>query len=330
MARRNVFIVFAVLLMQFVSCNIFAQQALVEWVQAPLGQVPPIASYSLNYYPKEDVKKQDTTFESFYNNVVGVLPLINDSNKDLAILGLFTYRNITSKAFLPASGVEIPEKLYDLNIGPLYRYKFSNDWTMGVSLLFGSSSDKLFHSLKEDTIRFDAYLEVPAKENNNWLFYVDYYNNRDYWNGYPVPGAGYWYKPSDKFQAVIGLPIFYVEYLPFDKTKFEFTYIATTYILTNLSYDITSSLKVYGEFEWNDELYARADREKDKDRLFYYEKILGAGIHWQVAKYFGVDLSGGYAFDRNMFEAKKSADGDDNKFDIENGAFVGIRAGLPF
>lgn len=331
MKNRQIALLFAIsTFFVLISPALFAQEELLAWVNAPLGGLPPMGAYSISYYSDKDVKNQDTSLRLIEHNLWGFVPLLNKPDKDLAIFGPFEIKNIETDAILPTSGVKLPDNLYDLSFGPAYRCQFKNGWIGGIAFLFGSASDKPFHSKDELSYRLDAYVKIPTVNNNAWIFFVDYFNNREYLRNIPIPGAAYLYQPSDKLMAVIGLPVATLQYEPLDNLTLNLTYIMVTSVHARVSYNLTTSLSVFGAFDWNDELYARADREREKDRIFYYEKLLSAGIHWQAFKYVGIDLSGGYVFDRFFFEGEEYNDKDDNSINIKNGPFVSLHVGIPF
>lgn len=307
-----------------------AQEELVEWVRAPMGKLPPIAAYNLTYYDKKDVKNQSASMEMYLHEAGGLAPVVNREDMDLGIAADFSDRYSKTSALLPRDSAKLPENLYDLKVGPFFRKQLDNGWTTGAALMVGSASDKMFHSWDEFAFRGDAYVKIPAKGEDSWLMYVDYNNNRYYWRGYPVPGAGYWYKPSEKFEAIIGLPLAYVEIKPFAKTTLKASYTAIDTVYAKASYELTPSLSVYGLFNWDNETYARANRSVRDDRLVYSEKKLAAGLHWQFMKYAGMKVAGGYAFGRYFYEEKRFDNRKENKIDIKDGPFIEAHIGVPF
>jgi hypothetical protein len=328
--KKNIFKL-AIAFFLFNSYPVFAQNEILTWFEAPLGELPPIGTYKLSYYTEQDVKQQDTSLSLFQHNLLGLAPLANKTNmSDLAVLGTFEMKDMKTNAFLGNTGIRLPNELYNLRFGPAYRYKFKNGWTAGIGVILGSASDKLFHSKNELSLQSDIFVRIPAAEDNSWVFFIDYNTNREFWRNIPIPGAAYWFKSSDKFQAMIGAPVASIKFKPFERLTCEATYIMVRDIEAKISYDIASQFYIYGGFNWNNELYARADRERNQDRIFYYEKLLLAGAHWQAFKYIGIDLTAGYSFDRFFFEGEKYDNKDDNETEIENGPFVTLRAGFPF
>ena len=87
---------------------------------------------------------------------------------------------------------------------------------------------------------------------------------------------------------------------------------------------------VFGEFNWRNERYFRADRTDDDDRLFYYEKNVNGGVRVNFLKHLSLELSGGWAFDRFYFEGEDYDDRDDNRIDVENGPFAKAMVSVRF
>lgn len=320
--------IFAVVFFCFCR-NTMAQDELLTWFEAPLGVIPPMAAYKFSYYDERNVKGQDTSLRQLSHYAFGLVPLVNKDDKDIVFLGMFDMDDIGTGAFLPDTIIPLPDKLYSLSFGPACRYQFHNGWTGGIALLLGSASDKLFHSKDELSFRTDAYLKIPAKDNNAWIILVDYYTDREYLRNIPIAGGGYWYEPSEKLQALFGLPVAAIRYTPSDNFKFEATYIMVTDVHIKATYTLSPSLFIYGAFDWNNELYARAEREKSKDRLFYYEKLIYAGVKIKPFKYLSVNLYGGYSFDRSFFEGESYDESGKNSLDTENGPFAGISVSAP-
>jgi hypothetical protein len=333
MKKTKLYLGFAALF--FVICasapEAFAQREIIQWIRAPLGKLPPIALYNMRYYGKENAEGQNASLGMWEQSAAAALPIINQPDQDLAVATFFSQRHLNTDAILPERDVRLPENLYNLLAGPLYRREFASGWIGGASLLLGSTSDKLFNSEHELTVHADIYARVPAKDENSWLFYVDVDNNRSFLRVYPiVPGAGYWYKPSKDLEMLIGAPAMYLNFAPSANTEIKLMYIVTTDVHAKISYNLTERLKLYGVFDWDNEVFARAGRETRRDKLCYYEKTLSAGLHWQVLKYAGVDLTGGYAFDRFFYEAKDYSHRGTDKVDFKDGPFVQIHVGVPF
>ena len=75
-----------------------------------------------------------------------------------------------------------------------------------------------------------------------------------------------------------------------------------------VTYEVLRPLRVYAGFDWDNDWYLRADRQRTSHRLFYYEKRLTGGIRFDL-KHVGFEVSGGYAFDRFYFEGRRIPEG---------------------
>ena len=82
----------------------------------------------------------------------------------------------------------------------------------------------------------------------------------------------------------------------------EFAYALLTTIHARASYQLCGPLECYAGFDWSNENYQLAERPEDRDRFYYYEKRLSAGLQWKVYEQIALDLSSGYCFDRYYFQ----------------------------
>ena len=159
---------------------------------------------------------------------------------------------------------------------------------------------------------------------------MNYSKTREFLPNVPLPGVGYWYEPSDQARLVVGIPFAFLNLRPTKEVSFSFSYFIVRSVRARVTYSPLGFLRLYGNFEWRNESYYRAERQDDKDRLFYYEKALSGGIQVSVHRQVSLDLSGGYAFDRFYFEGRDYEDRDQNRVSIGNGPFVALRAGARF
>jgi hypothetical protein len=308
----------------------FAQEEILTWSNAPIGKMFPMGAYQLSYYPSSDIKDQESDLSMFQHKAWGIIPIMKNEESDFEFIGFFDCKNMDTEAIFPATGIKLPDNLYSINIGPSYRRQFANGWTGGALFMVGSASDKLFHSKHEISLRGDLFLKVPTTEKNAWLFFLDYSNRREFLQQIPIPGAAYWYEPSKTFRAIIGAPISAIRYKPFDSLTLEASYFFIRTVSATATYEMNKKLSLYGTFDWNNELYLRAERENNRHRLFYYDKTLSAGLKFKPWQYVTIDISGGYSFDRFFFEAKEYDNRNDNKIDIGNGPFASAKVGIPF
>src|SRR5207253_1235942 len=91
------------------------------------------------------------------------------------------------------------------------------------------------------------------------------------------------------------------------------------------TYRLSDRFRIYGGFDWANESYFLADRERVNDRFFYYDKRLTCGVRVLPMKRIEVDLSGGYVFDRFYFEGAQYSDNHHNRVEVGDGPFIALQ-----
>jgi hypothetical protein len=294
-----------------------------------LGELRARSDYRFTFYPEERVARQPTTLRLFEHRVSLFTPIVQNSRDELALSASARLEDYDTRAVFPLTGDRLPTELWDLKAGPNYRHRFDNGWIGGAVLSVGSASDKPFASEHELIVQGSAFLRVPRGERDAWMFMLNYSNVSEFLGGIPLPGLAYVYSPSDRFTAVIGLPFASVEAKPLDKLTLQVTYTALRKVRARATYEVFRPLRVYAGFDWDHDMYLRADRRDTDDRLFYYEKRWTGGARFDL-RHVGVDVSGGYAFDRFFFEGDSYGDRHRNRFDVHAGPFVVGRLNLRF
>jgi hypothetical protein len=293
-----------------------------------LGELAARSDYRLTFYPEQRVAGQPTTLELLEHRVSFFVPVVQTSRDELALSASARLEDYDTRAVLPRTGERWPTELWDVKAGPAYRHAFDNGWIGGAVLSIGSASDKPFASGDELIVQGSAFLRVPRGERDAWLFMLNYSNVSEF-GGIPLPGLAYIYSPSEEFTAIIGLPFASVEYKPVDKLTLQATYQALRKVRLRATYEVFRPLRVWVGFDWDHDMYLRADRRDTDDRLFYYEKRWSGGARFDL-RHVGFELSGGYAFDRFFFEGDGYSDRHRNRFDVHAGPFVVGRISVRF
>jgi hypothetical protein len=312
--------IFAAALPVLVPATAVAQA---QWLSPTLGEIQIRADIRETYYPNERVRQQGTELKIFEERGGLSFPIWQNATDELSFSGSVRYQDLDTgdtPAILPGSHEQLPGDLWEIKFGPTYRHKFENGWIAGMNVEVGSSSNRPFHSIDEVTARATAFLRVPQGERNAWIFTLNYTNYSEYFSGFPVPGIDFLYSPNDNFTLVVGFPFTYLEWKPFEKLTLQVSYRPVRTVIAKVTYEIFQPLRVWAGFDWDDDSYLRANRNRTNDRLFYYEKRLTGGIRFDL-RHAGFEVSGGYAFDR-FYEAAKYSDRNDNRIDIHSGPFV--------
>jgi hypothetical protein len=307
-----------------------AQEAeLLQWVEPTLGRVLPRASvrYTLGSDERVAGQRVDFGFEQQALTLTG--PLAQRATDELTAFTRARHQDVDTRARFPDTGGRFPDELWDVRFGLAYRHRFENAWIAGLSLTLGSASDEPFASADELTVRVAALLRVPSRERHAWLVSLFYANDQEVLGGVPVPGLAYYYHPSDRFTAVVGVPFTSVEYRPVPEATLEASYFPLRRVRARATYRVFRPVRIFVGFDWDNESYFLADRRDEDDRLFYYEKRVLAGGRFDL-RYVGFEVTGGYVFDRFYFVGERYSDRRDDRLDIDAGPFVAVRIDIRF
>jgi hypothetical protein len=306
-----------------------AQGELLQWVDPTLGKLMGRSDYRVTFYSTERVKNQDTELGLTQHNFTFVTPLFQNSTDEWSVTARLRYQNYDTAAVLPDSGQRLPQELWDARAGLSYRHKFLNQWTLGGNVTVGSASDKPFHSEDELVVRAIGLLRIPSGERDAWLLSLSYTSDGEIFGirHVPVPGLAYFYNPNDSFKAVIGLPFTSVEYKPFPALTLEASYLPPRTGRARATYVVFAPLRIFVGFDADHDSYFLANRGDPDDQLFYYEKRVTGGIRFDL-RHVGIEVTGGYAFDRLYFEGERYSERNENRFNVESGTFIAVRLGF--
>jgi hypothetical protein len=307
-----------------------AQAELQMWLNPEMGKQTPRADYRYTFYPERKVEDQDTHFAMTEQRVTLFTPLYQDSKDEWGLAAKALYQDIDTHARFPKAGGAFPSELWDISAGLSYRHKFDNDWTGGLALTFGSSSDEPFNTFEEMYIHAVAMVRVPSGERNSWIFTLIYASDEQiFGQKLPIPGIAYGWNPSDKFQALIGFPFSMIRYKPFENLTLDAEYYPFWTVRTRATWEIFRPLRAYAGFQWDSDHFYRADRGDPDDKIFYREMRVYAGIRFDL-RYVGVEVTGGYAFNRFYFEGEGYSDRFSNRIDIGAAPFIVGKLNLRF
>jgi hypothetical protein len=303
-----------------------AQAELLQWVDPTLGKMMGRADYRIQFYSDERVEGQPTRLDLTQHNFTLVTPLFQNSTDEFAMSARLRYQDYDTEARLPDSGQRLPNELWDARAGLSYRHKFANEWILGGSLTAGSASDKPFHSEDELIVHASALLRVPSGQRNAWLYSLTYASDVEIFHmrHIPIPGVAYLYSPSDSFKAVIGFPFTSVEYKPFESVTLEASYFPVRTVRARATWAIFRPLRVFVGFDADHDNYYLADRGDKNDQLFYYEKRITGGMRFDL-RHVGIEVTGGYVFDRFYFEGERYSERNENRFNVNDGTFISGR-----
>ena len=272
-----------------------------------------------NYAPRQSVRNSPESLSA--NSIGGQVgaPLQIYTDGIWLATASFKTTELSTNAVLPVSGTPIPERLWDIRTGMFFTRKLRNEWTVGGLFNFGSASDAPYNSVDELTFTSIGFINIPARDRDTWDFSFFYSPTSQL--AFPIPGLAYHWRPNNQFEAQIGLPASVV-YAPNESFVFRARYTPLTDVLVEMRQAIDRDWGFFARYQVMNENYFLAGRS-DRDLLFtQFEQQVVAGINFNFANGFTLDLSAGYLFDRRFFL--------DTDFDLNSPDLIKVESGANF
>jgi hypothetical protein len=287
-----------------------------------LGGDAGAPGYKALWLPNQPVTNQAAHLEMEQQDLSLAVPIWKSGPDGLMFSTRVRWETFQTDVILPDSGRPFPADLWNVSFGTTYFHRFDSGNVGGVSVNLGSASDQPFHSFQEDTASVSGFLRVPQGEHNAWLFLL-FFSTNGQLADIPIPGVAYFYAPSDVFQATIGFPFATIKYHPQENWRFELSYALITSVHARAIYQPLSWLDCYAGYDWLNESYLLVDRPEEKDRFYYYEMRVSAGVKFKLPMHASLDISAGYAFDRYYYEGTGfSLTGGVDRVDVGAGPYV--------
>jgi hypothetical protein len=288
-----------------------------------VGNMPFRASLGFSWLPAEPVHYQPTSLTEYREDFAASAPVWQNDRNEWSVSANVRAEEFNTGAILVNTQQSFPDQLVDVRFGTAYRHQFDNDWIAGVGGTFGSASNEPFHSINELTAGFNAFLRILQGDYNAWLFAINYSTNSQI--NVPIPGVAYLWVPSSYFQAVVGFPFASVNYRSTDDLTLSASYALLTTFHARATYRVTKPVRVYAALDFDNESYFLVPREDDRDRFFYYDKRVSAGVQYVLAPQATLDFSAGYEFQRLYFQGQSLSDRDFDRVEVEGGAYLALK-----
>ncbi len=270
------------------------------------------------YLPNKDVENGRDETQVFERGGTVNQKIFTDGNNDFSVGA--RYRELDLAASSP-----ILRDYYNHQLNLSYKRTLPDDLFWMTSISYGSASDRPFKSHKDNTLGA-TYIQ---KFNPRWFGVLNYSNNRSFLNNIPLPGFFFVKEMSRDKALVFGFPfLFWLR--PLGK-RWSLRYFG----LMPWSHKLRIFYKAgvfspYVGFEQGPQSFFRHDRKESQERVFWFERRLSAGMEGSLSKHVRLDLSGGFAFDRQFFEAKNYSDKKDDVSNLEKAWFLALNIRLSF
>jgi len=263
--------------------------------------------YRFHYAPPSGSGNSNGTPSVLDNVLRGNFTVVNNKSDSWSVNQKLGRTDLSASPVIERTGLAVPETLWDIEAGGIYRHRFGERREGGINFSIGSASDKPFDGMRETTLKLGGTYSVPSGQKNAWLFSLNYSNNRYFANNIPFPGVAYLFKsPAPGLNALVGFPFFAISYKPGEKWSGRLAMFGPSNVSAEVAYHLHGPSKIYSGFDWSQQSWLRAHREDLPKRLFYDEKKWSLGFQTPVLKQVLIDLSGGYEYSRRFFEAESA------------------------
>jgi hypothetical protein len=266
-------------------------------------------SVEYHRYGTEEFKQSHERLEQSELEAQASLPLNREESRRWRALLLAEREKLGTEARF-ANGRALPSQLWRVESGASYLRRHEDGNVFSGSFLFGSASDRPFHSAREFTAQGNLWWKVPAASgpDDAWVYGLNFSNNRSFLNYVPLPGVAYSFRASSQVRLVLGLPFVAGFWTPSPRWVIFASYFPVYAAQARVSYFLFGPAQIYLQAKYHGQNHALAERSDRRERLFYEEGNAAIGLALPVGRSLLADLSGSYAFDRKFFLARKSRD----------------------
>ena len=284
----------------------------------------------MTWYPEQNTNQSGTTLAMERAYLQGAVPLYSTGAETFMLTAHVDTTSIQTKAILPTTMQTFPTQLFNVALGVNYFHSYDNGNVGGIVFDMGTASDKPFQSGRDMLASGTAFLLMPQDEKSAWFIGANASTNSQVLYGIPIPGGGYFYHPSEDFQAIVGFPFSVISWKPARDWQLQYVWAFLTTMHARAVYQPTAAWQFYAGFDWTNENWRLAERVNERDHFFYYEKKLATGFLWWFKPNVGLEVAGGWAFDRYFTEVHGFKLVGDNTVNIGSGPYLSSQIDIRF
>lgn len=215
-------------------------------------------------------------------------------------IGKFGRLELVTDAVLPDSGLAVPSQLWLVETGFMHVRPLDDGGSIGGNFLFGSASDRPYAAGRDLTLMTVAFYNRPAaRGDDEWSFSIFYSPTSQL--PYPLPGIAYVWRPSDRFEAKLGVPPAF-EWRPTDDWTFTANYFPLVNFNATARRRLADGLSLIAFYRSDTEIYFLADRLQDDQRFYVFDQRAAVGLERTLGRGFAIEATASYIFDRQLFQ----------------------------
>lgn len=222
-------------------------------------------------------------------------------------IGKFGRLELSTTAILPDSRQPVPDQLWLVEAGVTHVRPLVSGGTLGGNFLFGSASDRPFAAGRDLTLMVIGFWNTPAR------------NDRDEWNmsifysptsqlPYPLPGLAYAWRPSEAFEAKLGVPAS-LEWRPDERWTISAAYFPLVNVNVEARRRLDDAWSFVAFYRTDTQIYFLADRLVDAERFYVFDQRAAVGLERAIGGGFTVEALASWLFDRTLFQGTNFTSG---------------------
>jgi hypothetical protein len=290
----------------------------------PFGSSAPVSIGGF-WAPAVNIDGQDDTLSinAQYARVAAPLGIPEEGKPLWLAIGRFGRLELATDAILPDSGQPMPDQLWLIETGVTHIRPQDDGGTFGGTFLFGSASDQPYAAGRDLTLMAILFMNRPARRaDDEWSFSLFYSPTSQL--PYPLPGIAYIWRPSDAFEAKLGVPAG-LEWRPTDDWTLSVSYFPLVNVNATARRRLTDALSFVAFYRTDTEIYFLADRVNDKERFYVFDQRAAVGLEQSLGRGFTLELMASYLFDREIFQGTNFTSGRTDVVTFEDGLGVGLQ-----
>lgn len=215
-------------------------------------------------------------------------------------IGRFGRLELATTALLPDTGAEIPDDLWVVETGLTHVRPLDGGTTVGGTVLVGTASDRPFAAFRDLTLMAILFATRPAaNERDEWSASLFYSPTSQL--PYPLPGLAYVWRPSEAFEAKLGLPAGF-EWRPDDDWSLSVGFTPLVNGTAVLRRRLGGGFSAVALWRTDTETFLLADRVVDAERFYVFNQRVSVGVERLLARGFALEATADYLFDRTLFQ----------------------------
>jgi hypothetical protein len=290
----------------------------------PFGRAAPVSIGGF-YAPPTAVVRQPATLAMNAEFARVAAPLVTPQEDEPLWIGIgrFGRLELATDAILPDSAQPVPDQLWLVETGVTHVRPIASGGALGGTFLFGSASDQPFAAGRDLTLMAIAFWNTPARnERDEWNFSVFYSPTSQL--PYPLPGLAYAWRPSERFEAKLGVPAA-LEWRPDD----AWTISASYFPLVNANIEARRRLgadwALVAFYRTDTQIYFLADRLRDDERFYVFDQRAAVGLERTLGNGFTLEALASWLFDRELFQGTNFTSGRTDVVEFDAGPGLSLQ-----